>query len=206
MRKREAIARLLVIFIVSASGIGIGWWLLSPKLTLVSPGTAGLSDTELAEGILIEAENLPPLWGPSLIETDRLSVPDGVGISRWFAQSPSRTWVNVLEDVFVLPDVSRAEQYYEIQLEEYGKLDFQGWESMPELQFPHSADDSHIACHEAYVNGYHHFGCYVIMRYERVVIVVGGHIFDRRWLTAEQFRYVLIEADARVLEYLNSTE
>lgn len=204
IKKRQTFMRLLGIIAVGVVGI-VGYQLIL-KPPPEPPDASAVSDVELVMLLLIEPQNLPTPWRPDLIHTNSLSVPEGLGASRWFAESGNRTWVNVFQDVFVFPHSVQAERYYDEQVEEYGTLEFQGWDSMPTLRFAHHADATHLACHESYVNNHHHFGCYVVGRYGRIVTVVGGHIFDRKWLTAEQFRQVLIEVDSKLVEQLESVE
>ena len=200
--QRETVKRLITVLLVIIVTLGLAWWVWEVGVSHGISHTAQVPDEELAIALLLDTADIKFLWSPQLVDSDWVAVSNGVGATRWFAQSSYRTWVNIFEYVFVFPTSELAVKHYNAEVLDLSKLNFQGWDSMPMLQYPHHADDSHIACHEASVNGYHHYGCYVIVRYKRAVGIIGGHIFDTQWVTAEQFRQVLIAADAKFLERL----
>lgn len=166
---------------------------LSPK-----PAPPSTPDEILLAAVIIDTDDLRPLalsWSPANIERGPLDVPNGIGADVWFRRSYSYPWINVAEKVYVYPSAAAARQGYEIRLQHYARYELQGWEALPDLAFSHHADTMHPSCTEGYINGEHHFACDVVGRYGRVVIAVAGNIYDKRWLTAGQFRSLLITAD-----------
>jgi len=154
-------------------------------------------DEALLEAILLDTADLPAPWSPEDIDTERVSVPNGIGKILWFRQFFDRPWINIREEAYVYQSEEAAQQGYENQLSEYVRFELQGWNAVPAFSFSPHADEIHSSCAEAYINGQHIFSCAVVGRYERIVIVVGGNIFDKRWLTVDQFRQVLITADRK---------
>jgi hypothetical protein len=168
------------------------WTALTAK-----PTSLLLPDEALLEAVMIDVNDLPASWSPENIEGGQLVVPNGIGRDVWFRKFYSQPWINIGEKVYVYQTTAIAKQGYEAQLNDYARFELQGWEVMPELTFSHHADEMHLSCSEGYINKQHHYVCSVVGRYGRVVIDVGGNIYDERWLTAKQFREVLIKADRK---------
>ena len=111
-------------------------------------------------------------------------------------------WINVSEYVYSYTDEGLAAQAYQELLEKYEPFPLQGWDEVPLSDFAPQATDAHVVCSEGHINGVHHFTCVYIARYGSIVIDVGSNIFDRRWLTKEQFRDLLIAADEKAVAAL----
>jgi hypothetical protein len=117
-----------------------------------------------------------------------------------------RLWINVRERIFSYTDETLAARAYGELLAENSRLSLQGWDEVPIPDFDHRANEAQIGCFEGVINGiHHHYACYYTARYGTIVIEVGGNIFDRRWLTKEQFRDVLIAADRKAGAALEGT-
>lgn len=157
------------------------------------------SDEEILFDTMLQVEDMPSGWyrrnGSIQIEY----VPDGDGRFFWFHHISAKdlTWVNVSEKVLVYGGQNTANEGYQQQRDKYFPPGVTEWEEIEELVFPHHADEMKVACLEGYVNGMHHYACRAVARYERVVIIVQGNVFDERWLTMEDFRSVLEAADRR---------
>ena len=164
---------------------------------VVEPAAPLTPEEELLAAILLDTADLPARWSPEDIDIERVSVPQGIGKIIWFRQFFDRPWINIREEAYVYQSEEAAQQGYENQLSEYVRFELQGWNAVPAFSFSPHADEIHSSCAEAYINGQHIFSCAVVGRYERIVIVVGGNIFDKRWLTVDQFRQVLITTDRK---------
>jgi hypothetical protein len=155
---------------------------------------------------LIDQDDLPNAWGSGSRKTDIYEVPYGMAAERIMRLGFERPWINVLERVYSYTDEVLAAHAYDEQRAKYEQLSLHGWEEVPISEFAHQANEAHIACLESVINGLHHYHlCSYIARYETIVIDVGGNIFDRRWLTKEQFRDVLIIADRKAVATLEGT-
>lgn len=152
-------------------------------------------DEVLLEAVLIDGDDLP--WGPEAIDIEQPVVQNGIGKGVGFRLNRDRPWINIRTDVYVYQTEDTAKQGYQIQCDRFTRYELQGWEAMSAIAFLHHADEIRSFCTEGYINGEHHFACEVVGRYGRVVTIVGGNIYDKRWLTAEQFREVLIKADQK---------
>jgi hypothetical protein len=181
----------LAVALLAAFGVLLWYWSLSRPPVVVNP------DEILLETVLIGVKDLPDAWYSQRIVTEEPYVRDGIGKDIWFYRSRNRPWVNISADVHVYHNEDAAKRGYQRQLDKYAHFGLQGWDAMPQIAFSHHADEMHPSCVENNINRTHNFACEVVGRYGRVVIVVGGNIYDKRWLTAEQFRQVLMTADQK---------
>lgn len=154
-------------------------------------------DEVLLEAVLIDVEDMPDSWRVADTDIEQHDVPDGIGKGISFEHFRNRPWINIRGDVYVYRDDNAAKQGYRTQRERFSRFELQGWEILPQLEFAYHADEIQLSCTEGYIDQEHHFVCETVGRYGRVVIRVGGNIFDDRWLTAEQFRQVLVTADQK---------
>jgi len=188
--KRSTWQALVFVLMLPVVLLGILW------ITLTSKPTPALApDEAILEAILLKVDDLP--WGPEAVDIKRPLVSNGIGKVIWYRLFRDRPWINISEGVYVYQTETAAMQGYETLLSEYASFKLQGWEAMPQITFLHHADEMHPSCAEGYFDGQHHFACEIVGRYGRVVIAVGGNIYDKRWLTAEQFREVLTRADQK---------
>lgn len=169
------------------------------NLVFEEPAAPLTSEEAILEVILLDTSDLPDRWSPEDIDVEHVRVHDGIGKIVWFRQFFDRPWINIREEVYVYKDEEAARRGYENQLCEYARFELQGWDDVPPFSpsFLLHADIIHPSCAELYLNGQHVFACDVVGRYGRVVTVVGGNIFDKRWLTVDQFRQVLITVDQK---------
>lgn len=165
-------------------------------ITLTTKPTPSLTPDEAILGaVLLDVDDLP--WGPEAIDIEHPLVSNGIGTDIRYDLFRDRPWINIRAEVYVYQDENVARQGYQTQCERFARYELQEWGVMPEIAFLHHADEMHLSCTEGYINGEHHFACEVVGRYGRVVTIVGGNIYDKRWLTAEQFRQVLTRADQK---------
>ncbi|MCD4738907.1 MAG: hypothetical protein K8R89_06575 [Anaerolineae bacterium] len=173
----------------------LGWFLWNSFMG--KPAVLLTPEEALLETILLDTVDLPARWSLEDIDIEQVNVPQGIGKIIWFRQFFDRPWINIREEVYVYQSEEATQQGYENQLSEYARFELQGWNAVPAFSFSPRADEIHASCTEGYINGQHHFPCAVVGQYGRVVMVVGGNIFDKRWLRADQFRQVLITADQK---------
>lgn len=175
--------------------IVLGW--LVWHWVFARPSAPLTSDEALVEAVLISIDDLPESWNTEDIETEWPSIHNGIGKDIWFRRSYKQPWVNIRGGAYVYQDEDAARLDYQTQCSRFARYELQGWEAMPYPSFSHHADEMRSYCTEGYFNGEHHFACEVVGRYGRVVIIVGGNIFDTEGLTAEQFLQVLVAADQK---------
>ena len=73
------------------------------------------------------------------------------------------------------------------------------WPRPPELDFTTQADAITVGCSAAGVfDGIPAHTCRVAARYGNLVMTISGQIFEGRWLTVSQFRYLLERVDAKM--------
>jgi len=152
-------------------------------------------DIAQLRSMLIEYGDVPSDWSKGVYDTVELDVPNGLGLQRWMSRSHSQRWVNVSEELYWYRDNTLAAQAYRDILDKYGRLPLQGWEQAPFSRPDMMAKQSHIACMEGYVDGWHHYACRVVAVYDGIVLDLAGNIFDDRWLTEAQFIEVVESAD-----------
>jgi hypothetical protein len=151
---------------------------------------------------LIDEDDLPFAWGSGPVNTEVYEVPHGIAALRRIGLGYERTWINVTEYVYSYTDATLANRAYDELLAKLERVPLRGWDEVPVPSFRHQASETHIVCDEGRINGVHHFSCVYVARYGSLVIDVGGNIFDRRWLTKEQFRDLLIAADEKAVAAL----
>lgn len=188
--KRSTWKALGFVLMLPVALLGILWITLTTKPTpMLTP------DEAILEAVLLDVDDLP--WGPEAVDIERPLVSSGIGKDIRYDLFRDRPWINVRVCAYIYQTEEIAQKGYKAQISQYARFELQGWEVMPEITFFHHADEMHPSCTEGYFDGQHHFACDVVGRYGRVVIEVGGNIYDKRWLTAEQFREVLIKADQK---------
>jgi hypothetical protein len=72
------------------------------------------------------------------------------------------------------------------------------WKEIPALEFSHHADEMTIACLPSSVNSQPFWGCATIARYQNIIVVVRGTVYEEKWFTFEDYRKVLEAADRRI--------
>lgn len=164
-----------------------------------SPSPTPSPETLLIDDVMLQLEDLPPGWYRKEGSVRVEYVPGGEGRYFWFNSISAQDllWVHVSEKVLIYEGQGAAEEGYQEQKNKYFPPRATGWREIERLAFPHHADEIKVACLEGYINGIHHYTCGAVGRYERVVIVVLGNVFDDQWLSMAEFREVLEAADRR---------
>ncbi|MFP4344678.1 MAG: hypothetical protein ACLFU8_08300 [Anaerolineales bacterium] len=179
---------LLALQIVVGGVISRAAWENRPTL---SPTDAFFAD------VALELGDLPQGWrrGGVMVE----SVPNAEGRFYRFYGTANRSesWINVGQIILLYPDVAAARVGYQEQDRQYIPPTATQWREMEELAFAHQADEWHAECLPHSINGSPGFGCRAIARYENLVIVMLGNVFEERWLSMADFRTVLEAMDRR---------
>lgn len=151
----------------------------------------------------IQVQDLPSgwRWGDVLVE----NVPPAEGRVFCFFGTADRTvsWINVSETLLLFPDVTSAQAGYQTQRDTYFPPAAEHWQIRSELSMTHQADEWHVACLPTNLNGELVQACGVAARYDRVVIILLGNVFEERWLTMADFRAVMEAMDQRIIAALN---
>jgi len=155
---------------------------------------------------VIQIEDLPRGWRSGDVRIE--SVPGAEG--RFFifhgTNDPDLTWINVSETLLVFESIELAKRNYSEQIvKSFPPSAADAWKHIPELEFPHHADEMKIACLPGYINREHFFACGAVARYQNVVVEMLGNVFDNRWLKMSDFRAVLEAMDRRIVAALNQT-
>jgi len=188
----------LVVFILQFL-VGCAVFLLlqqtSPKLTPTE---------EFFLAAKIKAEDLPRGWRQDL----RVRVEQEPGAEgRFFTFSgpndPNLAWESVSEELLVFGNADAAQAAYSVEVKEVFPPAYRDkWKHIPELDFPHHADEMEVACIPGYINNLYHQACVSVARYQHVVVIVRGLVFEDRWLRMPDFRAVLVAADRRMIAAL----
>jgi hypothetical protein len=127
------------------------------------------------------------------------SVPNAEGRFYRFYGTANRSesWINVGQIILLYPDVAAARVGYQEQDTQSIPPTATRWREMEELAFVHQADEWHAECLANSINGSPGFLCIAIARYENLVIVMLGNVFEERWLSMADFRAVLEAMDRR---------
>ncbi len=166
------------------------------NLPTLSPTDAFFTD------VAIQLSDLPQGWrrGEVMVE----SVPNAEGRFYRFYGTANRSesWINVEQIILLYPDVAAARVGYQEQETQYIPPTATRWREMKELAFAHQADEWHAECLPHSINGSPGFACRAIARYENLVIVMLGNVFEDRWLSMADFRVVLEAMDRRAIAAL----
>jgi hypothetical protein len=152
----------------------------------------------------IQLSDLPQGWrqGDMMVE----SVPNAEGRSIRFYGTPNRseTWINVGQILLLYPDLSSAQQGYQEQYRQHLPSAYMAhWKEVAELEFSHHADEWHTACLPGSINDSSSYACRAVVRYQNLVIVMFGNIFEDRYLSMADFRAVLEAMDRRAVAALD---
>ncbi len=60
-----------------------------------------------------------------------------------------------------------------------------------------------IACIDSNINGVPFKGCRAIARYQNVIVITSGNVFEDQWLTMDGYRQMLETVDRRVTSVLS---
>jgi len=124
----------------------------------------------------------------------------------WFENPAARSQLSVvLSEIFAVYSTTLfAQQSYP------GVLDVlfppayaDEWKTIDELKIPHHADELKTACLQDSMNDNPFLSCRTIARYQNVIVVINGNVFEDKWLTRAGFRALLEAADRRITDVLS---
>jgi hypothetical protein len=72
------------------------------------------------------------------------------------------------------------------------------WKEFSALEFSSHADEITTACMPDSANSQPFWGCAAIARYQNLIVVIQGNLYEDKWLTFEDYRAVLEAADRRI--------
>jgi hypothetical protein len=147
----------------------------------------------------LNATDLPFGWGHR--RSDSIKSPDGYGLRVVYygADPRGQSYVNVSQRLVYYRTVELSQAAYQAAVAEaVPTAAAHKWVRPPELDFAARADEMTIACLPGRINGIYHRACSFIARYDDMVMILYANVFEDRWLTMVQFRWLLERVDARV--------
>jgi len=105
-----------------------------------------------------------------------------------------KSWVNVSQELIIYPSSQAASNAYDKWLAEYTEA----WIVPSELKIAGHAERMHVTCLPGYINGIPYNVCEAVSLYDNALSILGGNVFDNRWLTMEDFEAVLEAMDRRI--------
>ncbi len=164
--------------------------------------TLSATETLFAEAA-IRASDLPFGWRQGRVTI--ISEPNAEGQLYTFYGTANRTetWINVSERLLLYQDAVAAQTGYQEQHDLCIPPTATRWQEIPELAFAHQADALHVECLPSSINGASSHACCAIARYDNLVIVLLGSVFEERWLSMSEFRAVLEAMDRRAAAALD---
>lgn len=207
--KEQRTIGIIIAALLGVSGLLIIQFVLGTvATTLMQRAIPTLTSTEkFIFSAAIQLEDLPPGWRSEIPHIENVPGAESRIFGFVGTNDPDLTWIRVTEMLFVFEDEKRALSHYQEQVVEYiPPHATDSWKHIPELDFSHHADEIKVACLPGYINGKHHFACSAIARYQNVVIVILGNVFDDRWLTMVEFRAVLEAMDRRIVAAMGQSK
>ena len=125
----------------------------------------------------------------------------------WFEMPTARnlSWVSFSEQLAIYPTVNDAIKGYEQWMQATIPPTYQNdWKQEPELEYESSADDLIIRCLPGYIDQLSNLACVEVARYQNVIVLVRGNVFDNQWLTISNFHDVLTAIDQRIIAVLSA--
>ncbi len=189
----------LVVFTVTIVGLGAsgGAKVDQQSTTALKPIPAWTDE------LIIQNDELPYGWKVDGSVTENKF---GTKIWRyWFRHVSVQefTWVNFSEQIAIYSTVETTLEMFD----DWGDLIFppgaDTWEQIPELEFSHHASQMKTACIRIFIDQLPVLSCSTVARYQNVVLVVRGNVFEDQWLTLSDFRNVLEAIDARLVKVLS---
>lgn len=150
----------------------------------------------------IRVEDLPSGWHMGSAQIRDRAGAEARFYTFYGTADPDQTWVNVSQEIALYSDAETAASSYDEWVTTYTDR----WFTPPELEVVSQADQMHIACFPGRINGLPHYTCEATELYDKVVIVLGGNVFEDRWLTMEDFRTLIEKMDQRVALAVEDTQ
>lgn len=183
----------------------LGLWLVGlaacslPFSRMTGPGTPESPTARIERG-LMDATDLPFGWSrrSTGVPQDQM---DGIARYRDY-QGPPRyamPFVRAGQIIYLYANETESRTAYKaLVAENIPPASANKWPWPPALSFPTHADEITVGCMAWVIDNIPNKACSVIARYGDLVTVVDGQVFEDRWLTMAQFRYLLERVDARM--------
>lgn len=172
-------------------------WVVVLNLSCQAPDGSEYAMRRFATG-MVDATDLPFGWGDR--RSTAAEIPGAIGRNiTYYAEGPSRSYVNVGQQMRIYPNEEAARSAYEETVARAFPAEYSdSWLTPPELEFEGRSDQMKIACLSGSINGMPFEGCRAIARYHDMVSYLSGNVFENRWLTMEQFRRLVERVDAKM--------
>lgn len=184
-----------------------GIWLLTRPAETTKPTLPSGELKPLAawtDELIVKNDELPPGWTVDIWARDEmLGVPSRV-FGYKYPAALSQPGLNLKEEVVVYSTTLLAQQAYPRVLDAYfPPAAADRWKTTPELAVPHHADKMKTACIDSNINGIAFKGCRAIARYQNLIVITHGNVFEDQWLTFDGYRQMLETVDRRVASVLS---
>lgn len=172
-------------------------WAAVLNLSCQAPDGSEYAMRRFATG-MVDATDLPFGWGDR--RSTAAAVQGGIGRNiTYYAEGPSRSYVNVGQQMMVYPNEDAARSAFEKIVAQSFPAEYSDrWITPAELEFEGRSDQMKIACLSGSINGMPFSGCSVVARYKDMVMDLTANVFENRWLTMEQFRRMVERVDAKM--------
>jgi hypothetical protein len=121
-----------------------------------------------------------------------------------YRTTPREIGVALSEEAAFYSTTLLAEQGYSRTLDQYFPPEYiKDWKDMPALVIPHHADSLKVACLSSKLNGLPFQACRSIARYQNLIVLTFGNVFEDKWLTMSGYRQMLEAVDRRVTDVLS---
>lgn len=185
-----------------------GIWLLTRSQGTTIPSLPS-SDfkplTAWTNDLIVQNDELPPGWKVDVWAWDELlGVPSRV-FGYKYPAALNQPGLTLKERVVVYSTTLQAQQAYPGVVDTYFPPAYTDlWKTIPELAIPHHADEMKTACIDSNINGIAFKGCNAIARYQNLIVITLGNVFEDQWLTMGGYRQMLETVDRRVTSVLSS--
>lgn len=202
--KERRILWIVLLILAGLGGLAVVQFMLGTAVFTLAGRILPTRTRSPAEKIIyasaIQLEDLPKGWRRSDILVENASGAEGRFFIFQGTSDPAQSWINVNETLLVFDSIELARRNYSEQIvKSFPPSAADSWKRIPELEFPHHADEIKVACLPGYINGERVLSCKAVARYRNLVVVVYANVFDDRWLRMSEFRAVLEAMDRRIV-------
>jgi hypothetical protein len=184
-----------------------GIWVLTRSEGTISPSSPSGDLKPLADWsneLAVQNDELPFGWKVDIWAWDALLGTPSRVFGYKYPAALSQPGLNLKEEVVMYSTTLQAQQGYPRVLDTYFPPAYADlWKTMPELAVPHHADEMKTACIDSNINGISFKGCRAIARYQNLIVITHGNIFEDQWLTIDGYRQMLEAVDRRITSVLS---
>lgn len=172
---------------------------LSQSSGELKPLTAGTDE------LIVPNDELPFGWKADVwAHDDFLGTPSRV-FGYKYPAALSQPGLNLKEEVVVYSTTLLAQQAYPKVLDAYFPPAYiDKWEVILSDNIQHHADEMKTACINSNINDFPFKGCRAMARYQNVIVITHGNVFEDQWLTIDSYRQMIQTVDQRVTSVLSS--